>query len=67
MRVVEPELCFCTSYSLRQNVRVLGDLLLRSGDNISPKRENEDVRLCFGYLAQTRGSGFWATSHRPLV
>jgi len=47
-KVAESRLCFFTSYSLRQIVRVLGDLLPRSGENISPKRENEDVRLCFG-------------------
>ena len=35
------------SYSLRRNARVLGDLLLCSGEDISPKQENEDVSLCF--------------------
>jgi len=35
--------------------RFLGDLLLRSGKNISPKRENEDVRLCFGVPRKDKG------------
>jgi len=54
---------FCTSYSLRRNARVLGDLLFRSGETFSPKRENEEVRLCLGCLAQARGSRFWAIKY----
>ena len=38
---------FCMSYSLRRNVKVLGDPLFRSGKTFLPKRDYEDVRLCF--------------------
>ncbi|QCE11071.1 hypothetical protein DEO72_LG10g2304 [Vigna unguiculata] len=38
---------FCVRAIVRRNARVLGDLLLCSGEDISPKRENEDVSLCF--------------------
>ena len=39
---------FCTGYLLRWSVRVLGDLLTRSGEYLLPKREIEGVRFVLG-------------------
>jgi len=57
VRVAESGLCFCMSYSLKRDARVLGDLFFRSGETFSPKREYEGVRVCFG--TSRTGEGIW--------